>query len=134
MCTTDLRLSTIFLIYRNLLRLFFFISYYLHCEIKTGNTFLVIGNNKHAIRDGFRGRKGRSLNSPSLQEDQYTSWRPILIFSLESDSNLFSKTSSFSKKTSFFLMTSKTSFFLNIKNKFFLMLVYVFFVKQTRFF
>ena len=61
-----------FLIHRNLLRLFFFISYSLHCEIKTGNTFLVIGNNKHAIHDGFRGRKGRSLYSPldpSLQED-----------------------------------------------------------------
>ena len=72
MCTIDLRLSTFFLIYRNLLRLFFFISYSLHCEIKTGNTFLVIGYNKHAIHDGFRGRKGRSLYSPfdpSLQED-----------------------------------------------------------------
>ena len=72
MCTIDLCLSTIFLIYRNLLRLFFFISYSLHCEIKTGNTFLVIGNNKHAIHDGLKGRKGRSLYSPfetSLQED-----------------------------------------------------------------
>ena len=74
MCTIDLRLSTIFLIFRNLLRLFFFISYSLHCEIKTGNTFLVglIGNNKHVIQDGFRERKGRSLYSPfdpSLQED-----------------------------------------------------------------
>ena len=72
MCTIDLRLSIIILIYRYLLRLFFFISYSLHCEIKTGNTFLVIGNNKHAIHDGFRGRKGRSLYSPldpSLQED-----------------------------------------------------------------
>ena len=72
MCIIDLRLSTIFLIYRNLLRLFFFISYSLHCEFKTDNTFLVIGNNKHAIHDGFRGRKGRSLYSPfdpSLQED-----------------------------------------------------------------
>ena len=70
--TIDLRLSTIFLIYRNLLRLFFFISYHLHCEIKTGYTFLVMGNNKHAIHDGFRGRKGRSLYSPfdpSPQED-----------------------------------------------------------------
>ena len=46
--------------------------YSLHYEIKTGNTFLVISNNKHAIHDGFRGRKGRSLYSPldpSLQED-----------------------------------------------------------------
>ena len=72
MCTIDLHLSIIFLIYRYLLRLFFFISYSLHCEIKTGNTFLVNSNNKHAIHDGFRGRKGRSLYSPldpSLQED-----------------------------------------------------------------
>ena len=72
MCAIDLRLSTILLIYRNLLRLFFFISYSLHCEIETDNTFLVIGNNKHAIHDGFKGRKGRFLYSsfdPSLQED-----------------------------------------------------------------
>ena len=44
----------------------------MHFEIKTGNTFVVIGNNKHAIHDEFRGRKGRSLYSPldpSLQED-----------------------------------------------------------------
>ena len=71
MCTIDLRLSTFFLIYRNLLRLFFFISYSVHYEIKAGNTFPVISN-KHAIHDGFRGRKGRSLYSPldpSLQED-----------------------------------------------------------------
>ena len=57
---------------RYLLRLFFFICYSLQYEIKTGNTFLVIGNNKHAIHDGYRGRKGRSLYSPldpSLQED-----------------------------------------------------------------
>ena len=47
-------------------------SYSVHCEIETGNTFLVIGNNKHAIHDGFRGRKDRSLYSPldpSLQEN-----------------------------------------------------------------
>ena len=72
MRTIDLCLSTIILIYRYLLRLFFFISYSLLCEIKTGNTFLVIGNNKHAIHDGIKGPKGRSLYSPldpSLQED-----------------------------------------------------------------
>ena len=33
--------------------------YSLHREIKTGNTSLVIHNNKYAIRDGFKGRKGR---------------------------------------------------------------------------
>ena len=54
----DLRLSTIFLIH--LLRLFLFI-YSLHCEIKTGYTVMVIGSNKHAIHDEFKGRKGRSF-------------------------------------------------------------------------
>ena len=55
-----------------LLRLLLFISYSLHCDIKTGNTFLVIGNSKLAIHDEFKGRKSRSLRSildPSLQED-----------------------------------------------------------------
>ena len=40
-----------------------FFSYSLHCEIKTGNTFLIIGNNKHAIHNGFRGRRGHSLTA-----------------------------------------------------------------------
>ena len=118
MCTIDLRLFIIFLIYWYLLRLFFFISYSLHCEIKTGNTFLVIGKNKHAIHDGFRGRKGRSLYSPldpSLQEDLTINIMAANThISLESDWNLFSKTSSFSKKQDFFKLcffVKKTCFF-----------------------
>ena len=46
--------------------------YFLHREIKTGDTFLVICSNKHAIHDGFKGLKNRFLRSlldPSLQDD-----------------------------------------------------------------
>ena len=107
------------------LRLFFFISYSLHCEIETGNTFLVIGNNKYAIHDGFKGRKGRSLYSPldpSLQEDltiHIMAANTHIQFKIELE--FVFKTSSFSKKTMFFL----AMFYFQKKH---------FLVKKTRFF
>ena len=83
-----------------LLRLLLFVCYSLHCEVRTGNTFLVIGNNEHAIHDGFRGQKGRSarfLLDPSLQEDSTINNLAANTHIIGSDLNLFSK-----KKTSKF--------------------------------
>ena len=88
-----------------------FISYFLHCEIKTGDTFLVIGNDKHAIHDGFWGRKAsllfelpvKSIATRRLNDKQFggqcSYLRPILIFKKQ----VFIELCLFCKKKRFFL-------------------------------